>query len=277
MAYRLIVDSCCEPVSELTENVDFQRIPLTMTLGEDTFSDDENLDHAAFLAKMRTYAGRVMSACPSPQAYAEAYASGKTNYVVTISSQLSGSYSSAVTAKSLMEEESAGRVCVIDSKSASAGEILTALKVKELAESGRPPLAVLRETEKFVRDMKTFFVLENLDNLMKNGRMNKIVGRLATVMQIRPILGSDGDGNIAFFSKARGTDRAVLRLGDMIGEQGGDTHGRTMVITHCGSPEQADRLKRIAQERYHFARIIVGKTGGISSLYANVGGVIVAF
>lgn len=64
--------------------------------------------------------------------------------------------------------------------------------------------------------MKTYFVLENLDNLVKNGRMNKITGKILSLLHIRPILGSDGDGNIAFFTQARGQNQIIEKLADTI-------------------------------------------------------------
>ncbi|MFZ2537921.1 MAG: DegV family protein, partial [Oscillospiraceae bacterium] len=136
---------------------------------------------------------------------------------------------------------------------------------------------IIETVEEFIKNMKTLFVLENLDNLMKNGRMNKIVVRIATVMQIRPILGSDGEGNIAFYSKAKGTRAAIQKLCDMIGEQCKDTKNRILAITHCNNEEQAMRLKKMVEDMYSFKEIVVMKTKGLSSMYANEGGVVVAF
>ncbi|MEG0692905.1 MAG: DegV family protein, partial [Oscillospiraceae bacterium] len=160
---------------------------------------------------------------------------------------------------------------------ATAGELLIGLKIKELIESGMDKKNIIDTIEEFIKNMKTLFVLENLDNLMKNGRMNKIVVRIATVMQIRPILGSDGEGNIAFFSKAKGTRAAIEKLCQMIGEQCQDTKDRILAITHCNNEEQAMRLKKMAEDMYSFKQIVVTKTRGLASMYANEGGIVVAF
>lgn len=276
MKFQLIVDSCCEPVGRLTEGIDFTSVPLSMTVDGETYYDDSGLNLPRFLRRMRQSKTRVMSSCPPPQAYADAYArgKGKHSFVVTLSSQLSGSYSSAVIAKDLA---GAGEtVTVFDSRSASAGEILLALKVRELAESCDTPREVVSGVEQFREKMHTFFVLENLDNLQKSGRMSLIAAKLATVMQIRPILGADSEGNIASFAKVRGTRAAVDQLCTMMGEYG-DTRGRTLVITHCGNAAEADRLAKMAQARYFFREVLVARTGGLSSMYANQGGIIVAF
>lgn len=276
MEYRLIEDSGCALTEELKEVLDAKSVPLMMTLGDETFVDDEKLDIDNFIKKMNLFKGRAMSSCPSPQAYNNEYAEDKVNFVVTLSSQLSGSYSSALIGKSIAEEEGK-QVHVFDSKSAAAGQLLIGLKIKELVESGMEKSNIINNVEEFIKNMKTLFVLENLDNLMKNGRMNKIVVKIATVMQIRPILGADGEGNIASYSKAKGTRAAIAKLCEMIGEQCKDTKSKVLAITHCNNEEQALRLKKMAEDMYSFKQIVVTKTSGLSSMYANQGGVIIAF
>lgn len=276
MKYKLVADSSCELVPELVDVLDATNVPLKMTMAEETFVDDENLDLDGFLSKMNNFKGRVMSACPSPQEYNNAFSKDKTNFVVTLSSQLSGSYSSAVIAKSLATEEGKD-VHIFDSKSASAGELLISLKIKELVERGLEKSDIVRRVDDFIKNMKTLFVLENLDNLIKNGRMSKIKGTFATMLQIRAILGEDGNGNIVFVDKARGTANAIAKLADTIGVYCKDTKDKILTITHCNNEPQALRLKSLAEEKYSFKKIFVVKTRGLSSMYANEGGVIIAF
>ena len=194
-----------------------------------------------------------MSSCPSPADYRDAFLETGKAFAVTLSKHLSGSYNSAMAGKVLAEEQGAD-VHVFDSKSASAGEILVAMKIRELIDKGREKLEIIDKVGKFIKEMKTYFVLENLDNLKKNGRMSKIVGHIATVMHIRPLLGSDGDGNIALFAKVRGAKQALQKLVDTVAESGKNTEGETMVITHCDNLPGASLLKRMIVERYKFTR-----------------------
>lgn len=277
MDFRLITDSCCEAIPELYENTDFRRVPLTMTLGNDIFTDDEHLNPQVFLRRMKEYPGRAMSACPSPYTYVQAFAKDKLNLVVTLSSQLSGSYSAAIAGAELAAQEGYAPVIVADSGSASAGEILAALRVKALAEKADTLPEIRDHIEQAARGNQTYFVLENLDQLAKSGRMNRITAKLATVMQIRPIMGSDGEGNIRLFTKVQGTRNAIVKLCGMIGEAIGETAGRTLVISHCKNEESARKLKELVENRYRFERILIAKTGGISSMYAQQGGIILAF
>lgn len=276
MDYKIIVDSCCDLTPELREKLNIISIPLSLTLGEKIFVDDETLDLPHFMEEMRSYTGRIGSACPSPTLYKEAFVNAHTSFAVTLSGNLSGSYGSAMLGKEMAEEEGAS-VHVFDSKSASAGEILIALKIRKMIDEGNDKKKIISQIESFIKNMKTHFVLENLDNLIKNGRMNKITGKILSVLNIRPIMGSDGDGNIALFSQARGQNRVIEKLTELIGKSGKSTEGESMVITHCNNLGLAEKLMNAIKSRYHFREILIVPTGGLSSMYANDKGVIMAF
>lgn len=276
MNYKLVVDSCCDMIPMLRERVPVEVVPLVMMVGEESFVDDDKLDMPRFLAKMKASKTHSRSACPSPGDYADAYAGADVAFVVTLSANLSGSYNSAMLGKRLLEEKP-GEVHVFDSKSASAGELLLALKITEYIERKLENSEIVKNIESFVNDMKTFFVLESLDNLIKNGRMGKIAGTVASVLGIRPILGSDGNGNIAFYSKARGADAAIKKLAATIGEHCADTREKTLVITHCNNSKLAQRLKELVDAAYSFKEILIAPTGGLSSMYASEGGIVIAF
>ena len=125
--------------------------------------------------------------------------------------------------------------------------------------------------------MKTFFVLESLDNLIKNGRITKTKALIANVLNLKPIMGEDGEGNIRLVENVRGTKKAFKRLVEIIGETGGKLEEKILAISHTNAEERAENLKRDIQSRYNFKDVIVVKTAGLSSAYAYDGGIILAF
>jgi DegV family protein with EDD domain len=179
--------------------------------------------------------------------------------------------------KQLAEEETGCSVHVFDSKSASAGETLITLKLFQLIGQGIHRSKIIMQIEAFINEMKTYFVLESIDNLVKNGRLNKIAGKIVSALNIKPLLGSDGDGNISFFSYSRGEKQTISKLSDTIEKSGRNTEGEMMVITHCKNPGLAEKLKEAISLRYRFKDIFVVPTAGLSSMYANVKGIIMAF
>lgn len=276
MEYKLVVDSCCDITPELSREFGIVTVPLTMTLGETSITDDEALDLPAFMEQMKNCTGRIGSASPPPMIYKEAFDDSQTSFAVTLSCNLSGSYASAMLGKELAEAEGAD-VHVFDSKSASAGEVLIALKIIDLINEGMQKLNIIAVIDNFISQMKTYFVLENIDNLLKNGRIGIIAGKLISVLNIKPIMGSDGDGNIALFSHARGQKQIIEKLTDTIESSGKDTNGESMVIAHCNNPGLAEKLMSAISSKYHFKNILIVPMRGISSIYANDKGIVMAF
>lgn len=276
MHMQIVADSCCDLSEVDRKELGVQTVPLTMTLGDKTFTDDDSLNLPDFMEEMKACRSRIGSAAPAPSLYESAFKSAEYSFAVTISSNLSGSYASAMVAKSLAEESGVG-VHVFDSKSASAGEALIIHKIRKLIREDLPSLDIIARIERFIDDMKTFFVLDNIDNLLKNGRLNRITGTIISKLHIRPILGADGDGNISLLSHVQGWKQAVRKLADTIEASGKKTDGETMVITHCNNPELATLLADEIRRRYRFGEILVLATRGLSSVYANEKGIIIAF
>ena len=275
MNYTLVADSCCDLTNEMRAEWGVKSVALTLTLGEESYTDDDTLDLPDFMTRMHACKARIGSAAPAPGSYAEAFGKGDA-FGVTLSSSLSGSYASAMSGKGIAEEAGA-KVHVFDSRSAAAGEVLLILKIRKLIQEGLEKSEIIRRIENFIKEMSTFFVLDNIDNLYKNGRLNRITATLISTLHIRPIMGADHEGNISLVSHVQGWKQVVRKLADTIEHVGRDATGQSLVITHCNNPTIAGELKAEIERRYHFSEILVLPTRGLSSLYANEKGVIISF
>ena len=208
MNYKIVVDSCCDLTEELRADSHFQVIPLTLQVGKRMITDDENFDQAEYLELVRTTPDCPKTACPSPEAFKEAYdCEADAVFVVTLSQHLSGTYNSAVLGRTLyLEEKGKKQIAVFSSDSAAVGEVKIALKIRELAEAGKSFAEIVREVSDFRDNMKTYFVLETLDYLKKNGRLTGLQAVFATVLNIKPVMGAD-KGVIIKLDQARGIDK----------------------------------------------------------------------
>lgn len=178
MDYKIVADSCCDLTPALLASDGPISVPLTISVEENQFTDDAALDLTQMLACMKRSKAAAKSACPPPASFAQAYRSAAHIFVVTLSSHLSGSHGSANSAKELLRDsEDAPRIHVFDSLSASAGETAVCLKIREYAQHGLPFEEVVERVQSFIHHMHTFFVLENLDTLIKAGRMGRKIGR----------------------------------------------------------------------------------------------------
>lgn len=278
MSYKIAIDSCGELLDEWKNDERIESIPLTLTVGGENIIDDATFDQKDFLKKVADCPECPKSACPSPERYMKAYeCEAEHIYAVTLSAELSGSYNSAILGKNLLlEEQPEKKVHVFNSKSASGGQSLIAMKIVECEEKGLSFEEVVSEVEKYIEEMSTFFVLENLETLRKNGRLGRVKALVASALKIKPVMGSTPEGTICQLDQARGMNKAIVKMVDHIGEKGINIPEKTVAITHCNCPERAKMLEEAIREKLNPAKIVVMDTAGVSSMYANDGGVIVA-
>lgn len=276
-SYKIVVDSCCEIPEEIKKDILIERIPLTLEVGDATIIDDDTFNQAQFLKLVDECPTCPKSACPSPERYMQAYdADVERVYVVTLTSKLSGSYNSAVLGKSLLEEsgKKMPKIHVFDSLSASVGETQLVLKIKELEEMGRTFEEVVEITELFKNEMKTYFVLDNLDTLRKNGRLTGLKAVVVSTMNIKPVMYAL-EGTIAQKSQAIGTKKALRKMADLLIEEGKALHEKVLIISHCNCIERAQLVKEKLLEKIQFRAVYILDMMGVSSMYANDGGIIV--
>ena len=278
MSYKIVIDSCGELLNEWKDDERIESVPLTLMVGGESIIDDETFDQKDFLKKVAACLECPKSACPSPERYMKAYECEADHiYAVTLSSELSGSYNSAVLGKSLFLEDNPGKkIHVFNSKSASGGESLIAMKIVECEEKGLSFEEVIETVDKYIEEMSTFFVLENLETLRKNGRLSRVKALVASALKIKPVMGSTPEGSICQFDQARGMNKAIVKMVELVGEKGINIHEKIVAITYCNCPERAKMLEEAIRERLNPAKIVVMDTAGVSSMYANDGGVIVA-
>ncbi|MCM1039646.1 MAG: DegV family protein [Roseburia sp.] len=276
MSYKIIVDSCCELPEMYHQDKRFQIIPLGLEVGDYQIMDDKNFNQAEFLAQVALCPVCPKSSCPSPEKYMEAYRADVDNiFVVTLSSHLSGSYNSAVLGKNLYHEQYGTKnIYVFDSESASSGETQYALKMMELQEKGASFEETIQELETFRDEMKTYFILDNLETLRKNGRLTGVKAMVVSTLNIKPIMFGN-HGVIEQKSQAIGMKKALSKLADIMVKEVGNMESRTLMISHCNCPDRAEFMKRELLARTKVKDIIVMDTAGVSSMYANDGGIVV--
>lgn len=278
MRYKIVVDSCCDLPEYLEADPHIVKVPLTIRLGDEEIVDDEKFDRIRFIERIAKHPTAPQTSCPSPEAYKEAYmGEEEAVYVVTLSAQLSGSYNSAVLGMNLYYEEE-GRnkeIYVFNSCSACCGEAQVARRIYELAEAGKPFCEIVPEVEDFRYGLNTYFVIETLETLRKNGRLSNLQAVMANVLNIKPVMGATKDGLICKLSQSRGMEKALKKMIEIVIEQVVDSENKILMITECNCRERAEWVKEKFQQLGHFKDILITKAGGISTVYANDGGIVV--
>lgn len=276
MSYKIIVDSCGELSKEMKASGHFETASLSIDVDDYHIIDDDTFDQKDFLEKVAASPNCPKSSCPSPEAYMEKYhCEAQHVYAVTLSAELSGSYNSAVLGKSLYKEEYGEKdIYVFNSRSASIGETLIALKIAECEENGMTFEQVIEAVEAYIEEQNTYFVLETLDTLRKNGRLTGIKAVVATALNIKPVMGSTPQGTICQLGQARGMKKALAKMADEMAKNVVRAEDKILAISHCNCPARAQELKALLLERFQTKDVLVLDTAGISSMYAADGGVI---
>lgn len=280
MSFKIIADSCCDLPAEQRKDARFEIVPLVLQIGDYQVVDDERFDQLDFIRRVAASELPARTACPSPERYMQAYSCDADDvYVVTLSSPLSGSYNSAILGKALYEEEHADdpvkkNIHVVDSWSACCGEANIALKILSLAEEGLPFEEIVERIEEYKREMRTFFVLDNLDTLRKNGRLTGVKSVVASTLSIKPVM-SAIEGVIIQRGQGIGTKKALLKMVDIIQKEIARTEEKTLMITHINCFERAMVVRDMILKRCSFAKAIVVDGAGVATVYAGDGGIVV--
>ena len=278
MSFHIVCDSCTDLTEEDLKKGCYTLVPLTLLVDGEEIIDDETFDQADFLAKVAASKESVKSACPAPESYMEAYSKADDIYVVTLSAELSGSYNSAVLGKNLYEEENGTKnIHVVNSRGAATTQVLIARKLNEYASQGMPFEEVVDKIEEYTTSLRTYFVLETLEVLRKNGRLSRLSATIAGALNIKPVMIGTRDGVIQKAAQARGMKKALAKMVEHMGSEGRDLTRRQFVISHCNCYERAVYAKELMKKHLHAEDVDIVDTKGVSSLYACDGGIIVSY
>lgn len=276
MSFVIVGDSCCDFTQRELQKDYVKSAPLILTVGDREFIDDENIDTQELLKCISECEDAPRSACPSPESFLECYGDADEIYVITLSSKLSGSYNSAMVARQLyLADHPDAKVHVFDSKSAAAAEHLIFEKIEECALAGMKFEDVVSTVKNYISKQKTYFVLDDLSVFIKNGRVPRLKGTLAGVLNIKAVLSGE-DGEIVQLDQGRGMNKALNKMLWQIEKLGYDKT-RKVEITECQSYERCMNVRKILMEKFGFRNVVILKAHGISTLYENAGGIVLAF
>lgn len=273
---KLLGDSVLDLTPELKERLGITLVPLTIELKENTYLDDDNLDLTQLMDDIAKCEEKVLTAAPSPDLFRKAFEGVKDDmFCVVLSDKLSATYQNATIAKN--EDESSKRMHIFNTKSASAGEVLVALKIRDLINSGESFENIIREIEELISRLETYLVVDDISTLKKNGRISHAKGVIVNVLGIKPILCINRDGHLISAGTSRNDKQSVKKMMEAIEQSGKDTSTGRLVISHCLNLGLAEKIRDAAQEQFNFSEILVIPTGGVASVYCNAGGIIMAF
>ncbi|MDG0871296.1 DegV family protein [Paenibacillus thiaminolyticus] len=246
---RIVTDSTADIPQELRERYRIEMIPLKVHFENDMYQDAVTISAERFYQLLVEAKRLPTTSQPSPIEFLEVFkrlnAEPDTQIIsIHLSAAFSGTYQSAVLAKNMMEEES--DITIVDSKSASYGFGLIVVEAAKMAEAGRTKEEILAMIERYQRERKLFFLVDTLEYLQKGGRIGKAAALFGTLLNIKPILSIDDEGEVYAVEKVRGHKKAVARILEMLKQQ---FEGRPVhtVMGYTSNPSAADELAAAIQ------------------------------
>ena len=278
MTWKIIADSGCDcrEIADLANDTSFKSVPLTIQVDSEIFVDDANLDIDLMMEKMYATSTASKSACPSPDDYLRSFEGAENIFVVTITGSLSGSHNSAQLAKKLfLEERPEANIHVIDSLSAGGEVDLIITKLNELIKEGLSFNEIVEAITHYQEKTKLLFVLAKVDNLVKNGRLNKLIGAVVGLLNIRMVGEASKTGTLELLQKARGAKKALTAAVDEVLKAG--YKGGRIIIAHRNNEKFCQQFSSLIKEKFPAADISFLPTSGLCSFYAEEGGLLLGY
>ena len=278
MEWKIVVDTACDfrEIPNKAENVIYERVPFSLQIEDKVFVDTLDLDIDKMMEEMYASSEPARSACPSPEAYLAAYRGAKNVIVITLTGAMSGSYNSAVIGEKMLKEENKDvNIHIIDTLSAGGENDLYLLKINELIKKGLSFDEVVSEMKKYQENSKLIFVLEKVDNLVKNGRLNKLAATVVGLLNMRMVGEASNEGTLHLLHKVRGEKKAVSSVVDEMIKAG--YKGGRVVVTHRNNEGICRKIQDKLREKFSNIEFIIVPTSGICSFYGEEGGMLLGY
>ena len=278
MEWKIVVDTACDfrEIPNKAENVIYERVPFSLQIEDKVFVDTLDLDIDKMMEEMYASSEPARSACPSPEAYLAAYRGAKNVIVLTLTGGMSGSYNSAIIGEKMLKEENEDvNIHIIDTLSAGGENDLYLLKINELIKEGLSFDEVVSEMRKYQENSKLIFVLEKVDNLVKNGRLNKLAAAVVGLLNMRMVGEASDEGTLHLLHKVRGEKKAVFTVVDEMIKAG--YKGGRVVVTHRNNEDICKKIQDKLREKFSNIEFMIVPTSGICSFYGEEGGMLLGY
>jgi DegV family protein with EDD domain len=273
---HIVSDSSCDLPEDYMKEHGINTVPLVIRIGNREYMEGVDISSREFYEKMKSSPVLPKTAQPSPAAFARVFdmlsRPGDEILCLTISSKLSGTFQSACIGQAM----STSNVTVFDTLAASSGHALQIMKAVELASRGFSVRQIVENLTKYRDSMKILILLDTLENIVKGGRLSRLQGTLARILNIKVLL-QGVEGAVEPLEKIRGKKNFLERVLEVIGQKMEDFSDRLFYMTHVNNEEDAFFLENEITRRYRPKGVLVHPMGPTVSTYAGDRGIVLSY
>ena len=272
---KIITDSSCDLNKDIVQKYNIEIVGLNVSFGEETYIDGE-MNNDIFYKRMAEYKDLPKTSCPSPEKFAKSYEGIEDIIVLTLSSKLSATYSTAVLAKNMILEENPNkRIEVIDTQTGSVGQGILVVKAAQLAQEGKSLSEIVEIIEKIKNNIVFFGSLETLENAIKGGRINPLAGKLINALNFKIII-QVVDGLVKPVDKARGDNNCLKKVVENVCSRITKDEKKVLAIGHSNCLQKALKVKEMMLEKHKFEDITISEVGSVMGTYTSKGAILIS-
>ena len=272
--FKIVTDSSSDILK--LDTIPFASAPLKIITANKEYVDDEKLNVEEMVNYLQGYKGRSSTSCPNAEDWLQTFGDADFVFCVTITGTLSGSYNSALSAKTIYEESYPDRkVFVLDSKSTGPEIALILEKLEELISANEKFDTICEKITNYSQSTRLLFMLESLKNLANNGRVSSLVAKMAGILGIRLVGKASTKGDLEPLNKCRGERKALEATIENMKNEG--FCGGKVIIAHCLNIAVANALKEMILSQFPSTSIKIYNCRGLCSFYAEKGGFLMGF
>lgn len=269
----VVTDRGADLTPEQAQGLDIHYAPLFLTLEGKTYRSSEDITPEEFYLMIQSSDDLPTTSLPAPGDFAELYrklAQQDPDILsVHISSGLSGTFNSARRGAEMVPE---ARVTFYDTKTLSGAEGWHVEAAARAAKAGWPVDRILPMLEQITRVTETIYTLPTLKYLIHGGRISHLKGLLASVLNIKPIIGVTKDTGMYYQrGQVRAFNQAVRKLADVVAEDCAPGTPLRIQIMHTMNPEAADMLREIMEARFECHWLPTGIVAPVLGAHTGVG------
>lgn len=274
---KIITDSTSDISLQLAKEMNIEIVPLIVRVDGNEYKDRVELSPEDFYKQLEEKDLTPSTSQPSPQdflkVYEKAKEAGDEILVITLSSEVSGTYQSAMIAKELLEYN---KIQVINSASATFGLRIIIEKALQLRDEGKTLEEIVAFLEDYKQKVHIFALVDTLEYFYKGGRLSKTSATVGTLLKFKPVVGIK-DGKLELFANCRGTRKSISKIIELIHETGDIDLQEPVCIGYTGNSEGLDKFENLLKEEFHIENVIHGIVGPVIGSHAGPGGRVIAF
>jgi len=274
----LVTDSTCDLPPELIKKYNIKIVPVVIQVGKKSYLDQVEVKPKDFIHILETSNEKLSTSQPAPAFFKKVYYKAAQRYKSIISLHISEKLSGTIQGARMgcKDMEYSNKIHIVDSKTSSVALGLLVKETAQLIRNGFDLDEIVERIKLAIKNTRIFIAVPTLKYLMRSGRLNITKGLLGTLLNLKPILTVNSDGNIVEAAKVIGQKRVINKTLDLAIKYAKNVENPRFAITHVAAPELARWYRDKILTVFNSKKVIIAEASPALSVHIGIGGAAIA-